>query len=217
MLTLGVPTYRRYDLLGQLIGSAMAGIMPPDRYIIVDNGGKLGRPDWMPACAEIIVPGHNIGVGPAWNEMIRRSEDMLVICGDDVDLAPNTLSEMVRVAEEQDSDFVYPFPSFPNAQMFSCFLFRKRLVDKVGLFDESFYPAYFEDNDFYYRMRLAGVTQQTAPCAYGHINSGTMKAFNEDEMREHHARFEALQAHYVRKWGGMPHAERFTVPFNGKG
>jgi GT2 family glycosyltransferase len=216
MLTLGVPTYRRYDLLGRLIGSALAGDVKPDRYVIVDNGGKLGRPDWMPACAEILVPGHNIGVGPAWNVIIQSSEDMLVICGDDIDLAPNTLAEMVRVAEEQDADFVYPFPNFPNAQMFSCFLFRKRLVEKVGLFDESFSPAYFEDNDYYRRMELAGVQQLTAPCAYGHVNSGTLKSFSPSELQEHHQRFEALRAHYIRKWGGPPHAEKYDVPFNEK-
>jgi shikimate 5-dehydrogenase len=31
-------------------------------------------------------------------------------------------------------------------------LLEKKLIEKVGLFDEYFYPIYFEDNDFHERV-----------------------------------------------------------------
>jgi GT2 family glycosyltransferase len=101
-------------------------------------------------------------------------------------------------------------------QTFSCFMVRSSLFEKAGYFDEMFWPAYFEDNDFHRRMGIAGVTETIAPCGYDHMNSATMKKYTKDELELHHERFLACRAYYVSKWGGMPGAERFTVPFDGK-
>ncbi|MEK8131269.1 glycosyltransferase family 2 protein [Paenibacillus filicis] len=37
-----------------------------------------------------------------------------------------------------------------------CFLFRRRLMDRIGLLDEQFSPGHFEDDDYCYRARQAG-------------------------------------------------------------
>jgi GT2 family glycosyltransferase len=37
------------------------------------------------------------------------------------------------------------------------FILTKSVYEKVGAFDEGFKKAYFEDNDYMYRMKLAGV------------------------------------------------------------
>jgi GT2 family glycosyltransferase len=44
----------------------------------------------------------------------------------------------------------------------ACMLFRKKVIDKVGLFDNNFF-AYFEETDFCHRVWLAGYTIQYAP------------------------------------------------------
>jgi len=48
-LLLGVPVFRKYDLLTRLIESALAGSMVPDRIVVVDNGCRFDaeylRPD----------------------------------------------------------------------------------------------------------------------------------------------------------------------------
>ena len=44
----------------------------------------------------------------------------------------------------------------------ACMLFRKDVIDKVGLFDDKFF-AYFEETDFCHRVWLAGYTIQYAP------------------------------------------------------
>jgi len=40
---------------------------------------------------------------------------------------------------------------------FSCFLISKTLIKKIGGFDENFKGMYFEDSDFFFRCRLAGI------------------------------------------------------------
>jgi len=219
MIVLGVPTLNRYDLCEKLLASAFGGTRPPDLVVVVDNGGRF---DWAhDDSVEILRPGKNLGVGPSWNLLARRylkgQDDQLLICGDDVTLHPDAVEKLVATMVETNADFGSPDPLRTTMhQMFSCFMVRWSLFEKVGYFDEMFWPAYFEDNDFHRRMKLAGAAEAIAPCGYDHLNSGTMKKYTKDELELHHQRFRECQSYFVRKWGGLPGAERFTVPFDGK-
>ena len=35
-----------------------------------------------------------------------------------------------------------------------CIGFTRKTFDKVGMFDEQFYPGYYEDNDYGYRLKI---------------------------------------------------------------
>lgn len=220
-LVLGVPTLNRYDLCEILIASACSGSMKPDLIVVVDNGGSFverghggyGVP------VQVVVPGRNLGVGPSWNLLARKflveDDDLLLICGDDVTLHSDAIEKLVWKARTSDADFVMPDPAMSKVpQMFSCFMTRKALFEKVGFFDEKFWPAYFEDNDFHRRMKFACATEAVAPCGYDHVNSGTMKRFSTEEMQRHHERFRACRDYYIEKWGGLPGEERFSIPFD---
>jgi hypothetical protein len=50
------------------------------------------------------------------------------------------------------------------------------VVDKVGLFDESFVPAYFEDNDYERRCEFHNVEIERSFIPIAHDNSSTLKA-----------------------------------------
>jgi GT2 family glycosyltransferase len=104
-----------------------------------------------------------------------------------------------------------PEPENPD---FSAFLINRACWEKVGPFDEGFAPAYFEDNDYHYRMRLAGLRAIAHPPAiFYHFGSRTQyQATGEPIVRP--ARFEENRAYYVRKWGGLPGAESFRSAFN---
>ena len=39
--------------------------------------------------------------------------------------------------------------------LFTNFILTNKIFDKVGLFDENIYPAYFEDNDYWKRILLS--------------------------------------------------------------
>lgn len=219
-LTLGCPTLRRYDLLEKMIISAQTGTRAPERFMVVDNGGSLAPGEALRCLAlDIHVPGENLGCARSWNLMARHvlltDDDALLIAADDVLFEPDTIGSALRVMEDGDFDFVTPEPGG-----FSCFLVRKRLFEKVGWFDEQFWPAYYEDNDFHRRMTLSGITSEArAPGRYVHVNNGsqTVASFSRDERMEHHRRFDSNRDRYVAKWGGLPHCETFIVPYNGIG
>jgi GT2 family glycosyltransferase len=94
---------------------------------------------------------------------------------------------------------------------FSAFMLDRACWKAVGEFDELFHPAYYEDNDYHYRMQLAGLVAVTYPPAlFFHWGSATqLEALGRpltDSANQH--------ANYVRKWGGNPGQETFKHPFN---
>jgi hypothetical protein len=56
------------------------------------------------------------------------------------------------------------------------FTIGSKVVQKVGLFDESFVPAYFEDTDYEARMKFHNVEIERSFIPVAHDNSSTIKA-----------------------------------------
>ncbi len=103
-----------------------------------------------------------------------------------------------------------PHPSF------SAFAVNKECWDTVGEFDELFAPAYFEDNDFHYRMKLAGLLAIVYPPAmFYHYGSRTQLEARENGLpMVPTPMFENGRGFYVRKWGGRPGEEKWEHPYN---
>lgn len=214
-MILGVPTLACYDLLLGLLQSADEGSERPERYIIVDNGGGLEAflrqtGQSLPVNTDLVVPDRNLGVAGAWNRIIERGGGDVIISNDDIVLYKDTMKTMLDAADK-DADIVSAWDEYAYA----LFWYRPSAYAKVGLFDERFYPAYFEDGDFERRLSLAGGRRVSVQAAYHHEGSATVKRKAGQALDAHHARFRALKAFYEAKWGGPPHAEKFTVPFNG--
>lgn len=216
MITLACPCIKRYDLLEKFLASAERGSVRPDKYVVVDNGGKLhnevaeGRLK-LPVNTETHWCGKNIGVSATWNKILRENPDWVIISNDDVELHERTIESLVQAADETDADFLYP--SFNPGAMFCVFLIKHSCVDKIGYFDERFWPAYFEDNDYHRRMKLGGVKElQVANASYDHVVSASLKTNTAEEMEQHHKNFRRNQNYYHLKWGGLPGAEIYDVP-----
>jgi GT2 family glycosyltransferase len=99
----------------------------------------------------------------------------------------------------------------------ACFLQREECWQAVGEYDEAIWPAYFEDNDYHYRMRLRGLDY--VPLAGGavtHARSSTLAMFDASQREAMAKSFESNRDYYVQKWGGMPGKERFTLPWDGQ-
>lgn len=218
MITLAAPCYRRYDLLQKLFESAERGTRKPDQYVVVDNGLQL--PDKVES-GEIVLPknttvihtGRANGVAGAWNMVHRAYPDWVIISNDDVELDEYCVERMVEAAEDETNDAEFFFPAYSPGAMFCVFLIKHTLLERIGYFDERFYPAYFEDNDYHRRMKLAGAKECLVPGAsYGHFGSATLKSFSDLEMFRHHEEFERNKRFYIDKWGGEPGAETQTIP-----
>jgi GT2 family glycosyltransferase len=92
-------------------------------------------------------------------------------------------------------------------------VFTHKLIGKVGYLDENFYPAYYDDNDYRYRCKLAGVKMANFPTKYVHETSHTINN-NAHYKRRNSTTFQSLANYYFAKWGGMPGREEYKTPFN---
>ena len=227
-ITLVIPTLRRYDLLDRCVSSACTGSCPPTHIHVIDNGATLPahirnslEHHAALAGAQLLLsrPGRNLGVAASWNQGLHQAPgDWLIVSNDDVVFYHATIERLV-VAAEAKPDALFWFPGaagYKNA--WSCFLQRAASLTEIGPYDEWISPGYgyFEDNDYSYRLQLAGhMHQPVRGCGYGHVESATIKALPADGMADHWRRFRLAENRYAQKWGGAPGAERYTIPFNG--
>ena len=205
MIKLGlvVPVMYNFKGLAELMESVDYPVMP----YVIDN--------WT----------ENRGVAVAWNIGVRKAIadgcNRVLICNDDVVLHPGTIQKML------DSLSVYDFitgidstakdageVAYSLEANFACFMMRpNKVTSEIGWFDEHFKPAYFEDNDYAYRLKLAGLGHTCRQDAlFDHKGSVTQRW--EGQMTVSSMRFCFNRSYFIGKWGGMPLQETYTHPFN---
>lgn len=196
---------------------------PVKHYVIIDNSeGK--NPDVREAidyCTDhkspfvdkiyVIRNRINVGFSGSVNQIIRQHTDKPYWFVMSVDWHPKP-GELKRLAERLESPFTAIMcDSTQNG--YSSVVITRELIQKVGMLDENFYPAYYEDNDHRYRMKLAQVEWELYPLGYTHKVSSTLKS-SATYMLENQRTFQANFNYYVKKWGGCPGSEKFKTPFN---
>lgn len=181
----------------------------------------------------------NFGVNDAW----QRGFDLCFVCNNDILLHERAIIriferfELASILEEEKDVLgmvtcmdvrgeTDPFllvniddttkESVPESlhPNFSAFCVNQNCWDKVGEFDELYEPAYFEDNDFHYRMGLADMKGIVYPPAmFYHYGSRTQNEADKVPMVSG-AMFENNRAFYAKKWGGVPGQEKFKLPYD---
>lgn len=175
-------------------------------------------------------------VAASWNYGIswglRNGAAAVLVLNNDIVCKANCIDRLVdfsRVHPEFTLVTAWDHPDLGNLEeaeereewvehpRFSCFLAGQKLVERVGWFDESFYPAYFEDNDMHRRILLAG---ERAVCYLGarffHHGSRTVNA-DPNLAALNVPFFERNRDYYLAKWGGLPGCERFDHSFDNRG
>lgn len=173
---------------------------------------------------------NNLGVAAGWNQGIKRAMKdgyrYAIIVNDDILLEKNAIKDAFEYLLNSDAIIVSPnfcVPERDGLRMYfdrnigvnesihwSCYVVDMyKLIEICGWFDENFFPAYFEDNDMYYRIHLAGqkhylVTRN----GFYHKQSATTGVL----ITKDHWNY--CENYYRAKWGGIPGEERFTKPFN---
>jgi GT2 family glycosyltransferase len=213
MINVCIPVLNSYEELYKCIDSINNSSVKIDNIYIINNGEQ--NIETHHNNVRIMSKGYNIGVAGSWNWFIDTAQEFRIITNDDIQFDENAIEEMIKnYAEDR-----LVFPCFKNneASAFSCFLLPQNIINKIGKFDEWISPnyAYFEDNDYFYRMALAGFYTYQCSASVSHTGSSTLKNFDPAKERSHHQKFRFARDRYVSKWGGLPYEERFTVPFNG--
>lgn len=158
----------------------------------------------------------NMGVGPAWNAgLVHAAElqiDNAIVVNDDVVFEPGVMRKMCQ--NLRDYDLVSPQNvtgvCHPYGLNFWCYAVHPaKFLNRFGTFDENFAPAYYEDDDMAYRMKLLGGKILTLPDKIYHAVRGSDTGDTADL-------YEKNQRYYVEKWGGMPNEEVYTFPYNNR-
>jgi hypothetical protein len=87
----------------------------------------------------------------------------------------------------------------------NCMCITKRLVDEIGLFDERYKRAWFEDTDMW--QRIYGHGYEVASVApIRHVGSATT-AIDPEAAKAKLKYYPENYARYIKKWGGPPGQE----------
>jgi hypothetical protein len=101
----------------------------------------------------------------------------------------------------------------PVMQGLACGAVTAAAIEKVGYFDQNFWPVWYDDNDYGRRLKLSGLSFLIDERVHvEHKRSSTARGdrFLRRISREREVR---NAAYYARKWGGPPGEETFTSAF----
>jgi GT2 family glycosyltransferase len=169
---LGFATLKRFDLAERLM---MSIDYPVEHLIVLDNSGTQ---EWMPPRVSMAKYQWNIqvpqglGLVGAWNLIVKSSPSApyWVLVNDDAWFEPGALAKIAEKADPNALSFVDIVPDW------SCIVLGERVVEKVGLYDERFYPLYFDDNDYERRIDKKGIEIKRIDAKVHHENSSTLKS-----------------------------------------
>jgi len=198
---IGIPTLNRGDLLIPSLQKYLIDFKGIDIHV-VDNGKQGIREN-----VHIYEPQVNLGVAASWNYLCKKifeTHDYALLINDDVYLGYGT-QKVEEIIQKYPNSLVQSHISW------SVVLISKSLYKYVGDFDERFYPAYYEDSDYLYRMKLLGIRHH----ADIELNPETIRIsmtyekapdFVNNSMKINRER-------YIEKWGGVPLLETNEFPF----
>lgn len=174
--------------------------------------------------AALIRNNENLGFARAVNQGIAASDaPYICIMNNDVIVSPGWLEEMMNVmAAHPEIGILNPSsntsgqkgsdPTTGNNQSGSdpfcqiqelyrargfCMLIRREVIEKIGLFDESYGRGYFEETDYSYRAKAAGFGIARAKGAYVyHKESLTFNKLTDKEDL-----FRRNEKIFQEKWG----------------
>lgn len=197
-------TYNKLDYTKKYIESLFK-YTKDFELIIVDNGSTDGTVEYLKAIKEIklILNKENQGFSKGNNQGLEIAEGKYIgFLNNDILLSQNWFEEIEKVFQNENAGFVSPrqinpyydkaneknylkyFKPKPYAKdfdecVFSCVITKRSVIDDIGVFDENYSPAFFEDNDFKFRAINSGYGVYVAnECCFFHFGSITSAGLN---------------------------------------
>jgi GT2 family glycosyltransferase len=168
---------------------------------------------------------YNRGLSRTWNDGMLAAYDegaaVVVIANDDIAFGPGDLDRLAAKATQSREHYIVSCAGYHHryrrhlpSHGYSCFAVNPIALQTVGCFDENFFPAYCEDQDYARRARLAGLHEEN--CGDTHVEHGGSSAiFTDPALAAANGPTQARNmAYYRRKWGGDGDHERFEHPFD---
>lgn len=201
---IGIPTLNRADLLNDALVKYEKDFSN-EEILVIDNG----KQDIVKTInSRVFVPEVNMGVAGSWNYICKeifKKHDYAVLLNDDVYLGYNT-ERVNQVIEKYPNTLIQSYVSW------SVVIISKHLYNLIGEFDEIFYPAYYEDSDYLYRMKLNGIRQEVSAELNPEVVRISMTQEKDPDFVN--ASMQANRNRYIAKWGGLPLLESYLIPYD---
>jgi GT2 family glycosyltransferase len=186
-----VPILARPELLDRMLKTID---YPVEHLVIIDNGHcvrkVVARNVWN---VHVITMPTNLGVAASWNLGIKSMPQApwWLVSNFDVEWPAGSLQSFTHAAS---SDTLALSGGTPPWCAFSI---GANVVETVGLFDEAFYPAYYEDTDYERRCNHHGISVTHTGVKVEHTNSSTLAVHNYAE--KNNTTFHDNRRHYENK------------------
>jgi len=184
-----VPTLTRHDLLCRMLNTVDAAV---ERLVVIDNSGRgVEIPDGPWEQADVFAMPANLGVAASWNLAIKMGHrhPWVMVCSDDMRWPEGAMDGF---AAQSSEDRLVVSSMWPH---WCAFTMGMGVVEQVGLFDEGFYPAYYEDTEYERRLRNAGVELTKGPAVL-HDNASTLNTPGANFGVKNTVSFQSNQALY---------------------
>jgi len=182
--------------------------------------------------------GINRGLSRSWNEGICRSfadgNHITIILNDDLFFYDGGFDEYIDYIKSQmkhipnfgllsvigmETGPIWDELGTQNAgksmwQGLACAAIGHAAVDTIGYFDQNFWPAYFEDADYFRRLRLMNVPILTDDRTLVEHNRSATTRIDPELKRLKSLFIKYGEKYYLKKWGGTPGEETFQRPFD---
>jgi len=214
MTYLVIATYNRADLLipqlKKLIEDRTLEVL--EEVLVYDNGKQKssGLYDLDHPKITVINQGWNAGCSITWNEGLKeafkKGAHQVIVYNDDCEWHPHPNYLKIEVARAKRDEF-----SISSTKGFTSFMVTKEVYAKMSkykeFFDESFYPAYYEDNDADIRLKLNGIKVTPSAFLEPDLFRGSQTIKKEPKVN---ANFEKNKKYYMEKWNGLPGREMLS-------
>lgn len=214
----------------------------PVEILAVDNCSSDGTAQWLRTKQIVtIFPQVQQSLAWCWNSALQAlwaaGENHALVINNDVRLRPDTVrllsahgGEFVTcvsvdaldqvgiytnkndIPDERERVSVLRSGQRPHPD-FSCFMISKTVTDKVGWFDEEYFPAYCEDSVYHVRMHRAGVRAVCVDLPFLHHGAGTIKHASKGEVARIRRGADANRERFRQEYGCLPGSDAYQELF----
>jgi hypothetical protein len=182
----------------------------PVPFLLIDNSPEGDtRSMNIPKGIEVEYHPENLGTSMSWNLGLMRGAKWTLILSVSARFGDGGLTKYIDRAQHWANDFGFLSPIGGH-----CHVIGRQMVREVGLFDGAIFPAYKEDSDLGYRLRLSldleGAIPHFRPEGLYIIGSAvTVRSAPWLDQR-----IPERVEYYERKWGASEGKEIYKTPFN---
>lgn len=231
---IAIIAHNNIHLTKKAVASALAQ-EPSVPVVVIDNYSIDDTAKWLTTKKTVasLYLHEQKSLSHCWNKAMRLAWSVnytsVLLLNNDVEIRPDTF----RLLDSYPADFVScvsvdsqdrvgvpgdrtledlkkterPHPDF------SAFLIRKTVTDRVGWFNEDYFPAYVEDCDYHVRMHRAGIKSVCVDLPFLHHGYATLKYSNPVEKARIERGAQLNRGRFLAEYGCLPGTPEYQKLF----